>query len=124
MLVGEGLQLTAKSAGVRFSGSQRSVITGPFSESKDLVAGFWIWKVGSLEEAIEWAKRCPNPHNTEDTGLEIRPPFEIEAFGDAATPEVRQQEKRLREQLSSKSQFGPPVQGARTTKKLHEMEQR
>jgi hypothetical protein len=100
MLAGEGLQPTSKGARVRFSGSQRTVINGPFSEGKDLVAGFWLWQVRSMEEAIEWAKRCPNPHHTEDTELEIRPLFEVEDFGDAATPEIREQEKRLREQMA------------------------
>ncbi len=103
MLAGEGLQPTSKGVRVRFSGSQRTVTKGPFSEGKDLVAGFWIWRVRSIDEAIEWAKRCPNPHNSEDTELEIRPLFEVEDFGDAATPEIREQEKRLREQVSQQN---------------------
>src|SRR5215475_14121687 len=100
MQAGEGLQPTSKGVRVRFSGAQRSVVNGPFSEGKDLVAGFWIWKVGSLQEAIDWAKRCPNPRNGQDSELEIRPLFEVEDFGDAATPEVRDQERRLREQIA------------------------
>jgi hypothetical protein len=100
MLAGEGLQPTSKGVRVAFNGSQRTVINGPFSEGKDLIAGFWIWKVRSMDEAIEWAKRCPNPHDSGDTALEIRPLFEVEDFGDAATPEIRAQEKRLREQVS------------------------
>jgi hypothetical protein len=100
MLAGEGLQPTSNGVRVRFSGSQRTAIKGPFSESNDLIAGFWLWQVKSMEEAIEWAKRCPNPHNSEDTDLEIRPLFEVEDFGDAATPEVREREKHLREQMA------------------------
>lgn len=100
MQAGEGLQPTSKGARVKFSGSQRTVTNGPFSEGKDLVAGFWIWKVRSMDEAIEWAKRCPNPHNDGDSELEIRPLFEVEDFGDAATPEIRERENRLREQIA------------------------
>jgi hypothetical protein len=100
MQAGEGLQPTSKGVRVKFSGSQRTVINGPFSEGRDLVAGFWIWQVRSMEEAIDWAKRCPNPHNSEGTELEIRPLFQVEDFGDAATPEVREREERLREQIA------------------------
>ena len=97
MLAGEGLHPSAKGKRVRFSGPQRSVVDGPFSETKELVAGFWLWKVGSKEEALEWAKRCPNP--TGNTGqLEIRQVFEPEDFGPALTPELRAQEERLRSQ--------------------------
>src|SRR5215471_7697563 len=85
MQAGEGLHPTSKGARVKFSGSQRTVTNGPFTEGKDLVAGFWIWKVRSMDEASEWAKRCPNPHNNGDSELEIRPLFEVEDFGDAAT---------------------------------------
>jgi hypothetical protein len=100
MLAGEGLQPTSNGVRVRFSGSQRGVTNGPFSEGRDLVAGFWIWQVQSMDEAVDWAKRCPNPHNSEDSELEIRPLFEVEDFGDAATPEVREREKRLREEIA------------------------
>lgn len=100
MLAGEGLQPTSKGVRVKFSGSQRTVLKGPFSEGGDLIAGFWIWKVRSMEEAIDWAKRCPNPHNDQDSELEIRPLFEVEDFGDAAPPEIREQERRLREQVA------------------------
>ena len=96
MLAGEGLQPSSKGARVRFSGKNRTVIDGPFAETKELIAGFWLWKVSSLNEAIDWVKRCPNPHEKE---IEIRPLFEIEDFGDAATPEVRERDARLRAQV-------------------------
>jgi len=95
MLAGEGLQPTAKGARVEFSGTKRRVIDGPFAESKELVAGFWLWQVRSLEEAIEWAKRCPNPTGA-DGQLEIRPVYEDDDFGDELTPELRAREERLR----------------------------
>ena len=95
MLAGEGLHPTSKAARVRFSGKQRTVIDGPFAETKELVAGFWLWQVRSLDEAIEWVKRCPNP-NPEDCEIEIRPVFEAEDFGAELTPELREQEARLR----------------------------
>jgi hypothetical protein len=97
MLAGEGLQPSSKGARVRFSGDQRTVVDGPFAEAKELVAGFWIWKVGSKEEAIEWVKRCPNPMEGESE-IEIRQIFESEDFGEAFTPELREQEERLRAQ--------------------------
>ena len=97
MLAGEGLQPSSKGARVRFSGKSRAVIDGPFAETKELIAGFWLWKVSSLQEAIDWVKRCPNPHE-EECEIEIRPLFEIEDFGDAATPEVREREARVRAQ--------------------------
>ena len=97
MLAGEGLQPSSKGARVRFSGKNRAVIDGPFAETKELIAGFWLWKVSSLKEAIDWVKRCPNPHE-EECDIEIRPLFEIEDFGDAATPEVREREARVRAQ--------------------------
>ena len=99
MLAGEGLHPSSRGKRVAFSGSKRAVIDGPFSETKELVAGFWIWQVSSLEEAVEWVKRCPNPHPGEST-IEIRPLFEMEDFGDALTPELREQEQRLREGLT------------------------
>jgi hypothetical protein len=101
MLAGEGLQPTSKAARVRFSGRKRDVIDGPFTETKELIAGFWIWKVNSLQEAIDWVKRCPNPHD-EETEVEIRPVFETEDFGEALTPELREQEDRLRATVASK----------------------
>jgi len=94
MLAGEGLHPSSKGARVRFSGASRSVVDGPFSETKELVAGFWIWRVKSMDEAIEWAKRCPNPMPG-DSELEIRPVFEAEDFGEEFTPELREQEKRV-----------------------------
>src|SRR5687767_9341261 len=93
LLAGEGLKASSQGARVRFSGDKRTVIDGPFTETKELIAGFWLWQVRSMEEAIEWAKRCPNPHN-EDSDLEIRPVFEAEDFGDALSPEQREQEER------------------------------
>lgn len=94
ILAGEGLHPSSKGARVRFSGASRSVVDGPFSETKELVAGFWIWRVKSMDEAIEWAKRCPNPMPG-DSELEIRPVFEAEDFGEQFTPELREQEKRV-----------------------------
>jgi hypothetical protein len=102
MLAGEGLQPSAKGARVRFSGGKRTVIDGPFTETKELVAGFWLWRVKSLEEAIEWVKRCPNPMPGEDAEIEIRQVFEAADFGAELTPELRQQEERLREQVAAK----------------------
>jgi len=98
MLAGEGLHPTSKGARVRFAGKDRIVSRGPFPGTDQLAAGFWIWQVKSLDEAIAWAKRCPNPHN-EDSEIEIRPLFAAEDFGEAFTPELREQEERLREQL-------------------------
>src|SRR5215475_410063 len=97
MLAGEGLHPTVKGVRIAFSGSRRTVIDGPFAETKELIAGYWIWRVKSLEEAIEWAKRCPNPTG-EESVLEIRPIFESEDFGAEFTPELREQEERLRAQ--------------------------
>lgn len=94
MLAGEGLHPSTKGARVRFSGKDRMVIDGPFAETKELIAGYWIWKVDSMEEAIRWARRCPNPHE-EDCEIEIRPIFEADDFGEALTPELREQEERL-----------------------------
>ena len=102
MLAGEGLQPSSKGARVRFSGSKRTVIDGPFTETKELVAGFWLWQVRSKEEAIEWVKRCPNPHEGE-CEIEIRQVFEAEDFGAEFTPELREQEERLREQIAGKA---------------------
>jgi hypothetical protein len=99
LLAAEGLHPTSKGARVRFSGKDRTVIDGPFAETKELVAGFWLWQVRSKEEAIEWVKRCPNPFNTESE-IEIRQVFETEDFGPVMTDEVREQEERLRAQLA------------------------
>jgi len=101
MLAGEGLHPSSKGARVQFSGTKRTVVDGPFTEAKELVAGFWLWQVKSLDEAIEWVKRCPNPM-LEDSEIEIRQVFEAADFGDAFTPELREQEERLRQQLDSK----------------------
>lgn len=95
LLAGEGLQSSTKGARVQFSGSKRTVIDGPFAETRELIAGFWLWQVRSLDEAIEWVRRCPNPFDGESE-IEIRQVFEAEDFGDALTPELRQQESRLR----------------------------
>jgi hypothetical protein len=99
MLAGEGLHPSSKGARVRFSGKDRKVIDGPFAETKELVAGFWIWKCASLQEAINWVKRCPNPMPGESE-VEIRQIFEAEDFGEALTPELREQEERLRAQVA------------------------
>ncbi|GGP25085.1 YciI family protein [Silvimonas amylolytica] len=99
MLAGEGLQPSAKGARVRFSGKDRTVIDGPFAETKELIAGFWIMQTKSLEECIEWVKRSPNPFHTE-SDIEIRQIFEAEDFGDEFTPEARESEARLRDQLT------------------------
>jgi hypothetical protein len=101
MLAGEGLQPSSKGARVRFSGNKRTVIDGPFTETKELVAGFWLWQVKSLAEAIEWVKRCPNPMPGESE-IEIRQVFESEDFGPALTPEMREREERLRAQIDTK----------------------
>jgi hypothetical protein len=102
MQAGEGLHPSSKGARVRFSGKDRRVIDGPFAETKELVAGFWIWKCASLQEAIEWVKRCPNPMPTESE-IEIRQIFEAEDFGAEFTPELREQEERLRTQMEAQS---------------------
>ena len=96
MLAGEGLQASSKGARVRFSGTKRAVIDGPFAETKELIAGFWLWQVKSKKEAIEWVKRCPNPHPGQESEIEIRQVFESEDFGAELTPELREQEDRTR----------------------------
>jgi hypothetical protein len=101
MLAGEGLHPSTKGVRVRFSGNTRSVVDGPFAETKELVAGFWLWQVHSLDEAIEWARRCPNPMPG-DSEIEIRPVFEAEDFGAEFTPELREQEQRLRKQIDAR----------------------
>jgi hypothetical protein len=101
MLAGEGLHPSSKGARIQFSGDKRTVIDGPFTETKELVAGYWLWQVRSMDEAIEWAKRCPNPTGQEGV-LEIRPVFETEDFGDELTPELREQEERLRREIGDR----------------------
>jgi hypothetical protein len=103
MVAGEGLHPSSKGKSVRFSGANRTVIDGPFAEAKELIAGFWLWQVKSMDEAVEWLKRCPNPHN-EESEVEIRPVFEADDFGAAFTPELRAQEQRLREQTAARQQ--------------------
>ena len=98
MLAGEGLQSSAKGARVKFSGGKKTVIDGPFAETKELVAGFWLWQCKSLDEAIEWLKRAP----FEETEVEIRQVFEAADFGDEFTPQLREQEVRIREQVAAK----------------------
>jgi hypothetical protein len=97
MLAGEGLQASSKGKRVRSSGSNRTVVDGPFPETKELIAGYWMWQVKSMDEAVEWLKRCPNPHE-DDCEVEIRRVFEADDFGANMTPELREQEERLRSQ--------------------------
>jgi hypothetical protein len=99
MLAGEGLHPSSKGARVKFTGEKRLITDGPFTETKELIAGFWLWRVKSMAEAIEWVKRCPNPTG-HDSVIEIRPVFEVEDFGDALTPELRESEERLRAKLA------------------------
>jgi len=101
MLAGEGLHPSSKGVRIKFSGDQRTVIDGPFAETKELIAGYWLWQVKSLDEAIEWAKKCPNPTG-EDGVLEIRPIFETADFGSELTPELQQKEERLRAEVAKK----------------------
>jgi hypothetical protein len=101
MLAGEGLHPSSKGKRVRFNGSKRTVVDGPFTETKELVAGFWLWQCKSMEEAIEWVKRCPNPMEGESE-IEIRQIFEAEDFGEAFTPEARAREDRIRAQLAAR----------------------
>lgn len=106
MLSGEGLQPSSKGARVHFSGDQRTVIDGPFPETKELIAGFWIWQLKSKEEAIEWVKRCPNPMPGHEAEIEIRQLFESEDFGEEFTPELREQEERMRVMAAQLSNEG------------------
>ncbi|MCY6494305.1 YciI family protein [Leptolyngbya sp. GGD] len=103
LLAGEGLHPSSKGARVHFSGSDRTVIQGPFTPSQELVAGYWLWQVNSIEEAISWVKRCPNPMPGESE-IEVRPVFEAEDFGEAMTPELREQEDRIRTQVETRQQ--------------------
>ncbi len=102
MLNGDGLHPSSKGKRIRFSGGQRSVIDGPFAETKELIAGFWLWQVKSMDEAVEWARRCPDPMPGEEAELEIRPLFDAEDFGDALTDEIREREQRQREALQNR----------------------
>lgn len=99
LLAGDGLHPSRKGKRVRIAGGKRSVVDGPFAETKELLAGFWIWKVKSMEEALDWVHRCPDPMPGEESEIELRPLFELEDFGDAATPEFRAQEQRLQEEI-------------------------
>jgi hypothetical protein len=105
MLSGDGLQPSAKGARVRFSGKSRTVVDGPFAETKELIAGYWLWQVNSMAEAIEWVRRCPNPMPT-DSEIEIRPVFEAADLGENFTPELREQEEHLRRQIAQKGPNG------------------
>src|SRR6187200_857314 len=102
MLAGDGLKPSSQGARVVFNGASRKVVDGPFAETKELVAGFWIWQVKSKEEAIEWVKRCPNPFPTGESVIEIRPFYEAEDFGAEFTPELRAQEERVRAQIENR----------------------
>lgn len=101
LLAAEGLQPTSKGKRVRFSGAKRTVIDGPFTESKELIAGFWLWQVRSMDEAVEWVKRCPNPFESESE-IEIRQVFEADDFGSELTPELRKREEHMRERVAGK----------------------
>jgi hypothetical protein len=100
MLAGDGLHPSSKGKRVRFAGGRKSVIDGPFAETKELIAGYWIWQVKSMEEAVEWVRRCPDPMPGEEAELEIRPVFEADDFGKEFTPELRAQEERLRAEVA------------------------
>lgn len=101
LLAGDGLQSSSQGKRVRFSGEKRTVIDGPFTETKELIAGYWMWQVRSMEEAVEWVRRCPNPHS-EETEIEIRPVLEACDLGEGFTPELKEQDRRLREQVAGK----------------------
>jgi hypothetical protein len=102
MLAGEGLHPSSRGKRIRFAGAKRTVIDGPFAETKELIAGYWLWQVKSIEEAMEWARRCPDPMPGEDAELEIRPVFEADDFGKEFTPELRAQEERLRAEIEKR----------------------
>lgn len=99
MVAGEGLHPSSKGKRVRFSGGKKTVIDGPFAETKEVIAGYWMWQVKSMEEAVEWVRRCPDPMPGEESEIEIRPVFEAEDFGEEFTPELRAQEERLRAEI-------------------------
>lgn len=107
MLAGDGLHPSAKGKRIRISGSKRTVVDGPFAETKELIAGYWVWQVRSMEEAVEWARRCPDPMPGEDAELEIRPIFEAADFGEEFTPELRAREERLRLELERQKNDAP-----------------
>jgi len=100
MLAGEGLHPSSRGKRIRFSGTQRTVIDGPFAETKELIAGYWMWQVKSIDEAVEWVKRCPNPFTNQESEIEIRPFYEAEDFGKDFTPELREREERVRAQAA------------------------
>lgn len=104
MLAGEGLHPSVRGKRVRFSGGKRTVVDGPFAETKELIAGFWIWQVKSMDEAMEWMRRCPDPMPGEESELELRPVFEVEDFGSELTPELRANEERLRLEVERQRQ--------------------
>jgi hypothetical protein len=103
LLAGEGLKPSAAGKRVQFAGGKRSVVDGPFTETKELIAGFWLWKVDSIDHAVEWARKCPDPMPGEEAELEIRPIFEAEDFGEAFTPELREKEASLRAEVEAKA---------------------
>lgn len=102
MLAGEGLHPSSKGVRMRFDGNARTLVDGPFAETKELIAGYWLWQVRSIDEAVEWLRRCPNPHD-EASEIELRPVFDAEDFGEAFTPGLREQEQRLRDQIEPKT---------------------
>jgi hypothetical protein len=102
---GDGLKPSKHGKRIRFNGKQRSVIDGPFAETKELIAGYWVWEVKSIDEAVEWAKQCPDPMPGEESDLEIRPFYSMEDFGDAATPELKAKEAGLREKVGNKAMY-------------------
>ena len=104
MLAGDGLHPSVKGKRIQFSGSQRTVVDGPFAETKELIAGYWIWQVRSMEEAVEWARRCPDPMPGEEAVLELRPLFEAEDFGQEYTPELRERDEQLRRRIEQQKQ--------------------
>ena len=102
VLAGDGLQPSSKGKRIRFSDGKRTIVDGPFSETKELVAGYWLWQVKSMEEALEWVRRCPDPMPGEESELEVRPVFEADDFGEAFTPELRDREQRIAQQISER----------------------
>ena len=103
MLGGDGLHPSSRGKRVRFSGSKRTIVDGPFVETKELIAGYWLWQVKSMEEALEWVRRCPDPMPGEESEIEIRPVFELDDFGDAATPDVREREAHLQSEIDKRA---------------------